>query len=144
MSQDVNPTCLFIGALASSRLAGHREPDDGRLSRPVLGEPEGEIPSGHLSLPLTGSGHASGCYQHRRGTTISSMTSRTLLRRSDGNERAYNLRISRTVKLDDLIDAQDVAKIIGLSLASNVSLYQKRYEDMPRPVLNLGRGRPCL
>jgi hypothetical protein len=60
------------------------------------------------------------------------------------NERAYNVCVSRTVKLNDLVDAQDVAKLIGLSLASNVSLYQKRYPDMPRPVLNMGRGRPCL
>lgn len=72
------------------------------------------------------------------------MSVHTLLAWCDRNERAYNVLMSRTVKLDDLIDAQDVAKIIGLSLASNVSLYQKRYEDMPRPVLNLGRGRPCL
>jgi predicted DNA-binding transcriptional regulator AlpA len=58
--------------------------------------------------------------------------------------RAYNGDMSRTVKLDDLVDAHAVAEAIGLSMASNVSLYQKRYPDMPRPVLNLGKGRPCL
>jgi glutathione-regulated potassium-efflux system ancillary protein KefG len=50
----------------------------------------------------------------------------------------------RRVLLDDLIDAHDVAKMIGLSHRNTVSLYQRRYPDMPRPVLDLGPGRPCL
>jgi hypothetical protein len=32
------------------------EPDDGRLSRPVLREPGGEIPPGYLLQKLTGKG----------------------------------------------------------------------------------------
>jgi hypothetical protein len=50
----------------------------------------------------------------------------------------------RRVPLDDLIDAHDVAEIIGLAHRNTVSQYQRRYPDMPRPVLNLGPGRPCL
>ncbi len=34
--------------------------------------------------------------------------------------------------------------ILGLSQAGNVSLYQRRYPDMPRPVISLGRGRCML
>jgi glutathione-regulated potassium-efflux system ancillary protein KefG len=45
---------------------------------------------------------------------------------------------------DDLIDAQTVAEIVGLKLRNAVSEYQRRYPDMPRPVVNLGRGRPML
>lgn len=41
----------------------------------------------------------------------------------------------------DLIDARGVAEILGLSQPGNVSLYQRRYADMPRPVVDLGRGR---
>ena len=48
----------------------------------------------------------------------------------------------RRVAIDDLIDAHDVARILGLAYRNSISEYQARYADMPRPVLNLGRGRP--
>jgi glutathione-regulated potassium-efflux system ancillary protein KefG len=48
------------------------------------------------------------------------------------------------VLLDDLIDAHDVARILGLTHRNTVSQYVHRYPDMPRPVLDLGRGRPSL
>jgi glutathione-regulated potassium-efflux system ancillary protein KefG len=48
------------------------------------------------------------------------------------------------VATEDLIDAQVVAEILGLSHRNSVSLYQRRYEDMPRPVLDLGEGRVKL
>jgi predicted DNA-binding transcriptional regulator AlpA len=50
----------------------------------------------------------------------------------------------RRVVLQDLIDAHDVARILGLSQRNTVSQYQRRYPDMPRPVLDLGPGRPSL
>jgi hypothetical protein len=50
----------------------------------------------------------------------------------------------RRVVLEDLIDAHDVARILGLSQRNTVSQYQRRYPDMPRPVLDLGPGRPSL
>lgn len=50
----------------------------------------------------------------------------------------------RKVLVDDLIDARDVAEILGLSHRNTVSQYQSRYPDMPRPVVNLGPGRPML
>lgn len=50
----------------------------------------------------------------------------------------------RRVLLDDLIDAHDVARILGLTHRNTVSQYVHRYPDMPRPVLDLGRGRPSL
>jgi predicted DNA-binding transcriptional regulator AlpA len=52
--------------------------------------------------------------------------------------------MSRRVLVDQLIDARDVAEILGLSHRNTVSKYQTRYPDMPRPVVNLGPGRPML
>lgn len=48
------------------------------------------------------------------------------------------------VNTDDLVDARAIAELLGLSHTNSVSLYQRRYPDMPRPIVNLGRGRPCL
>lgn len=48
------------------------------------------------------------------------------------------------VNTKDLIDAQAVARLLRLSHANSVSTYQRRYPDMPRPVLDLGDGRPRL
>ena len=48
------------------------------------------------------------------------------------------------VNTEDLTDARGIAQILGLSHANSVSLYQRRYPDMPRPVLSLGHGRPSL
>lgn len=45
---------------------------------------------------------------------------------------------------NDLIDAHGVAEILGLAHRNTVSEYLKKYEDMPRPILDLGRGRPRL
>lgn len=48
------------------------------------------------------------------------------------------------VDTENLIDAQAVAEILGLAHRNTVSQYQKRYPEMPRPVIDLGRGRPKL
>ncbi|MGH2916160.1 MAG: hypothetical protein ACRDMX_14355 [Solirubrobacteraceae bacterium] len=52
--------------------------------------------------------------------------------------------MAHRVAVEDLIDARDVAEILGLAHRNTVSEYQLRYQDMPRPVVNLGRGRPML
>ena len=44
----------------------------------------------------------------------------------------------------DLVDAHGVAELLGLAHRNSVSAYQRRYPDMPRPVVDLGRGRPRL
>ena len=46
-----------------------------------------------------------------------------------------------TVRTEDLIDAHDVADLLNLAHPNSVSTYQRRYVDMPRPVVDLGRGR---
>ncbi len=49
--------------------------------------------------------------------------------------------MGRKVDVDDLIDTQSVAQILGLAHRNTVSEYQARYDDMPRPVVELGDGR---
>lgn len=45
------------------------------------------------------------------------------------------------VDTNDVTDAYGVAELLGLAQRNTVSLYQRRYPDMPRPVIDLGRGR---
>lgn len=52
--------------------------------------------------------------------------------------------MSPRVDTEDLIDAQMVADLLGLSHRNSVSLYQRRYDDMPRPVVDLGESRVKL
>ncbi len=52
--------------------------------------------------------------------------------------------MGRRVDVDDLIDTQDVARLLGLAHRNTVSEYQAKYAYMPRPVINLGRGRSKL
>ncbi len=48
------------------------------------------------------------------------------------------------VDTEDLADARAVAEILGLAHRNTVSLYQRRYPDMPRPVVDLGPARTKL
>lgn len=52
--------------------------------------------------------------------------------------------MSRKIDPDDLTDAQGVAEILKLSHRNSVSLYQRRYADMPRPKIDLGARRVKL
>jgi glutathione-regulated potassium-efflux system ancillary protein KefG len=52
--------------------------------------------------------------------------------------------MSPKVDTRDLIDAHEVARILGLKHFQSVSTYQRRYPDMPRPIVDLGPGRPRL
>ena len=49
--------------------------------------------------------------------------------------------MGRRVDVDDLIDSHAVAEILGLAQFNSVSGYQRRYPDMPRPVVDMGSGR---
>ncbi len=48
------------------------------------------------------------------------------------------------VNTDDLCDAREVAGLLGLTHPNSVAGYLRRYGDMPRPVIDLGAGRPRL
>ncbi|WCO66818.1 hypothetical protein PO878_20200 [Iamia majanohamensis] len=45
------------------------------------------------------------------------------------------------VELDDLLDAEQVAEVLGLSSRGAVSVYRRRYSDFPAPVLERSSGR---
>jgi len=61
---------------------------------------------------------------------------------SDG--RASVPPVAHRVDLNDLIDALDVAQILGLSQSNSVYLYLTRYPEMPRPVVDRGPRRAKL
>ena len=52
--------------------------------------------------------------------------------------------MGRKVDVDELIDTQGVAQLLGLAHRNTVSEYQSRYAEMPRPVVDLGGGRSKL
>jgi glutathione-regulated potassium-efflux system ancillary protein KefG len=52
--------------------------------------------------------------------------------------------VSPKVETDDLLDARGVADVLGLSHRNTVFQYQRKYEDMPRPAIDLGDGRVKL
>lgn len=52
--------------------------------------------------------------------------------------------MGRYVDVDDLVDAHEVAELLGLAHANSVYLYQRRYPDMPRPVVDRGPRRAKL
>lgn len=45
---------------------------------------------------------------------------------------------------DDLIDVGEVQAILGLAQPNAVSLYQRRYADMPRPLVVRSNGKTRL
>ena len=51
------------------------------------------------------------------------------------------LSMRRTIDLDDLLDASDVAALLGLSNERSVATYRKRYEDFPAPAWASKGGR---
>jgi hypothetical protein len=55
-----------------------------------------------------------------------------------------SLSMTPKVSTEDLIDAQEVAVLLRLSHPNSVSTYQRRYPDMPRPIVSRGRGRTLL
>jgi predicted DNA-binding transcriptional regulator AlpA len=52
--------------------------------------------------------------------------------------------VSPKVEIDDLLDAQGVADVLGLSHRNTVFQYQRKYENMPPPAIDLGEGRVKL
>jgi predicted DNA-binding transcriptional regulator AlpA len=44
----------------------------------------------------------------------------------------------------DLLDASEVAQVLGLSSANGVSVYRRRYEHFPTPVVEKASGKCVL
>lgn len=45
---------------------------------------------------------------------------------------------------DDLIDAAEVASVLGLSSAKSISVYRSRYSDFPEPFVTKASGKCVL
>lgn len=52
--------------------------------------------------------------------------------------------MSRLVDLADLLDAREVAEVLGLGSRNSVSVYARRHEDFPRPVIDKADGHTKL
>lgn len=52
--------------------------------------------------------------------------------------------MGRKVDIDDLLDAGQVADLLGLAHRNAITLYQRRYEDMPRPIVIRNSGKTFL
>lgn len=52
--------------------------------------------------------------------------------------------VGKSVDTDDLIDAREVAAILGLEQSNSVTTYLRRYADMPRPAIEKAGGRVRL
>jgi predicted DNA-binding transcriptional regulator AlpA len=57
---------------------------------------------------------------------------------------APRLMVVRGVDPSELIASLDVAEILGLAQASSVGTYLRRYDDFPRPVVELQRSHVRL
>lgn len=49
--------------------------------------------------------------------------------------------MGRKIDVDDLVDANGVADMLGLSHRNSVTTYQRRYPGMPRPVVDMPKSR---
>ena len=52
--------------------------------------------------------------------------------------------MGRKVDVDELLDASQVAEVLGLTNPNGVSVYQRRYNTFPEPVVSRGRCRLWL
>jgi glutathione-regulated potassium-efflux system ancillary protein KefG len=52
--------------------------------------------------------------------------------------------VSPQVNTEDLVGAVEVARILGLSHPNSVTTYLRRYDDFPRPVVELQESRVRL
>ncbi len=52
--------------------------------------------------------------------------------------------MSPKVNTEDLVGAVEVAQILGLAHYNSVTTYMRRYEDFPKPVIDLRKSRVRL
>ena len=96
--------------------------------------------SSAMSDLSVGSGHGPGVLSHRRGH-LQYVDTCILVFLVVKCQLRHNETVTPRVNTEDLIDAKGVARILGLAQRTSVSVYQGRYRDMPRPVIDMGRGR---
>jgi len=52
--------------------------------------------------------------------------------------------VSPKVNTEDLVGAAEVARILGLSHPNSATTYLRRYDDFPKPVVDLAESRVRL
>jgi predicted DNA-binding transcriptional regulator AlpA len=52
--------------------------------------------------------------------------------------------MNKRVNVADLLDASEVAELLGLTSRNSVSVYARRHEDFPRPVVDKADGHTKL
>ena len=52
--------------------------------------------------------------------------------------------MGRRVDVDELLSAAEVAELLGFSMRQVVSIYARRYEDFPQPVVVKSNGHTQL
>jgi glutathione-regulated potassium-efflux system ancillary protein KefG len=62
----------------------------------------------------------------------------------ESDSRQQGLRDGTLVDTEDLIGAAEVADIVGLAHRNSLTTYLPRYDDFPRPVVDLSRSRVRL
>lgn len=51
----------------------------------------------------------------------------------------YHRFVAKKIDPDDLVDSAGAAEIIGRASGNVVSVYRRRYDDFPTPVIDLGK-----
>ena len=77
---------------------------------------------------------------HRRGRFLVVYVSSLVVRHARVNFRRLGT-VNPRVNTEDLIGATEVAGILGLAHHNSVSTYLRRYDDFPRPVVDLNKSR---
>src|SRR4051794_22923099 len=88
------------------------------------------LPSVMSGTSNSGSDETPAVFQHRRGRLLVYERRQYPEARPPVNERRLSA-MSPTVRTEDLIDAQEVADLLGLAQRNSVTTYLRRYPEMP-------------
>jgi predicted DNA-binding transcriptional regulator AlpA len=90
------------------------------------------------SVLLCRAGQARGCWRTARATYLLTITNAQVMR------IVNNYGPGVTLGPEDLLDAGEVADLLGLSSRAAVSVYRNRYEDFPPPFVEKSSGKCIL
>ena len=145
LSSNACLACLLTGGWCPSPDADLWEPDDGRLSRPVLREPGGEIPPGYL--PHGPSCSAEGyrivwfCSSTKRITNASSRIDRIERARAGLSELATSLSSPRC-RLKSRLAAEDAVKKVVAGVKAVRWVRYEVIDEVATEFRQERRGRP--
>jgi hypothetical protein len=92
-----------------------------------------------------------GVFAHRRGILRHILRNvawlRQIARRGspvNGTPAKYGRDVGRQVDLDDLVDATEIARRLGVKRPQVVHDWRRRHNDFPEPIAHLGNGHVWL